>query len=145
MVKIINQQKIKRVNLKSLSKYLKKVSSLLNVSSKKITVVLCDNRLIKKLNKKYLGKDSSTDVLAFPLVDGFQPDYLGEVIVSLDKAVDTSARLGIRWQDELLRYIIHGFLHFSGYDDRTNKERDTMAKKQEKILKALSRKDYIRI
>ncbi len=145
MVKIINRQKIKRINLKSLSKYLKKVSSLLNISSKKFTVIICDNRLIKALNKKYLGKNSTTDVLAFPLTDIHEPDFLGEVVVSLAKAVSTSAKLGIRWQDELMLYIVHGILHFCEYDDRTKRESMRMQKKQEEILEALSRKDYIRI
>lgn len=136
-VRIINQQKVKRVNLKRLRKYLKKVSGLLNISSKRISILLCDNKLIKKLNKKYLKKNSSTDVIAFPLSDKLEPDYLGEVVVSTEKAVQVALGLGLRWQDELVLYVVHGILHLLGYDDRRNKKRKVFEKKQKEIIEQL--------
>lgn len=138
--RIINQQKIKRVSLKSLHKYFKKVSGLLNISSKKISILLCDNRLIKELNKKYLKKNRPTDVLAFPLSDRLEPDYLGEVVVSVEKAVQIALEFGLRWQDELMLYVVHGILHLLGYDDRTEKKRKVLEKKQKDILEQLESK-----
>ena len=139
-IRIINQQKIKRVSLKRLRKYLKKVSGLLNISSKRISILLCDNKLIKKLNKKYLKRNSSTDVIAFPLSDRLEPDYLGEVVVSTEKAAQVALKLGLRWQDELVLYVVHGILHLLGYDDRTKKKRKILEKKQKNIIGQLELK-----
>ena len=139
-IRIINQQKIKRISLKSLHKYLKKIAGLLNISSKKISILLCDNKLIKKLNKKYLKRDSPTDVIAFPLSDRLEPDYLGEVVVSLEKAAQAALGLGLRWQDELMLYVVHGILHLLGYDDRTKEKRKVLEKKQKDIIGQLEPK-----
>ena len=55
-IEITNQQKVKKVNLKQLDKYLKKIFVCLNIPSKKLSILLCDNTFIKKLNKKYFKK-----------------------------------------------------------------------------------------
>ncbi|MCK4912740.1 MAG: rRNA maturation RNase YbeY [Candidatus Omnitrophica bacterium] len=135
VIETTNQQKVKRINLKQLHKDLKRIFVCLDISSKKLSILLCDNAFIKKLNKKYFKKFSVTDVIAFPLADSFQPDYLGEVIVSVEEAVRIAKRLDCRWQDELNLYLIHGILHLIGYDDRTNLKRARMEKKQEELLK----------
>jgi len=152
VVEITNQQKVKRINLKQLNKYLKRIFVCLsskdaclparqgfalggNILSKKLSILLCDNAFIKKLNKKYFKKSSVTDVIAFPLADNLQPDYLGEVIVSVEEAVEVAKKIGCRWQDEVKLYLIHGILHLIGYDDRTNLKRALMEKKQEELLK----------
>jgi len=145
IIELTNQQKIKRVNLKQLHKYLKKILVFLsaeggsasggNISSEKLSVLLCDNTLIKKLNKKYFKKSSATDVIAFPLTDGLEPDYLGEVVASVEEAAHTAKKLGCKWQDELRLYLIHGILHLVGYDDCTKVKRARMEKMQEELLK----------
>lgn len=134
-IEIVNQQKVKRINLKSLRRQLNKISTLLNLSSSKISIVLCDNKAITNLNRKYFKKASSTDVISFPLKDNFDPDYLGEVVVSVEEAVEATRRVAsTTWWDELLLYIIHGILHLIGYDDRNKKERGQMEKKQQELL-----------
>lgn len=144
VIELTNQQKIKRVNLKQLDRYLKKIFRLLsvssgNIASKELSILLCDNTFIKKLNKKYFKKHSVTDVIAFPLTDDFGPDYLGEVVVSVEEAVEMAKRLGCKWQDELRLYLIHGILHLVGYDDRTKFKKVRMEKEQARILKKMDK------
>ncbi|MCK4520023.1 MAG: rRNA maturation RNase YbeY [Candidatus Omnitrophica bacterium] len=141
-VKITNQQKIKRINLKQLHKYLEKVLHLLFVKGKntpfqKISVFFCDNSFIKKLNKRYFKKFYATDVISFPLKDDLEADYLGEVVVSVEEAVKVAKELGCRWQDEVKLYLVHGILHLAGYDDCTKAKRKCMEKEQERILKTM--------
>ena len=138
-IELINQQKIKRVNLKQLHRYLKKILVFLNIPSKELSILLCENTLIRKLNKKYFKKPSVTDVIAFSLTDDLEPDYLGEVVVSVEEAAKVAKRLGCKWQDELRLYLIHGILHLVGYDDRTKVKRAGMEKEQERILKNISK------
>lgn len=144
IVRITNHQKIKRINLKQLSKYLEKLLHLISAEDKsgsvqRVSVLFCDNKFIKKLNKKYFKKFCVTDVISFPLKDDLEVDYLGEVVVSVEEAVKVAKELGCRWQDELKLYLIHGILHLTGYDDSTGVKRKRMEKKQERILKMMDK------
>lgn len=144
-IEIINQQKLKRINLKVLSAYLKKAQAFFDPSPNfskrkkpvKLSILLCDNTFIKKLNKKYFKNSNSTDVISFPLSDNFEPDYLGEVVVSVEKAVQVSRKLSCDWKKELMLYIIHGILHLKGYCDRRKRQRSIMEAKQQQIMKRL--------
>jgi len=131
-VEITNRQKIKRINLKTLSKLLEKCAGLLKISDKKLSLVLVDNKLITDLNRRYFKKKTPTDVIAFDLADSFDPNYLGEVVVSVEEAVRVAKRLKLAWQDELTLYCVHGILHLIGYDDRTKKKRELMEKSNSK-------------
>jgi probable rRNA maturation factor len=135
-IEIANRQKVKRVNLKKIEKILKKVSSLLNLSSKKISFVLVDNRFIKELNKKFFKRNTPTDVISFSLQDEIDKDYLGEVVVSVEEAVKKD-----KWEKELVLYLVHGILHLLGFRDKNKRERIIMQKKEEEILKKLFKND----
>ncbi|MBU2473886.1 MAG: rRNA maturation RNase YbeY [Candidatus Omnitrophica bacterium] len=136
-IEITNRQKIKRVNLKQLRRYLTKTARLLSISGKKISLLLCDNKLITDLNQRYFKKARPTDVIAFNLSDCFDPDYLGEVVVSVEEAVKVSGQLDLPWQEELLLYCVHGVLHLLGYDDRSKIKRVAMEKKQLQIMRVI--------
>ena len=136
-IEISNQQNLKRINLSQLRKYITKVCTFLHKPSAKISLLLCDNALIKDLNNKFFKKTNPTDVIAFPLKDKFNKDYLGEVVVSVEEAVKVSSKNGVSWKEELVLYIVHGILHLSGYCDKTRKEREKMERKQQKIVDLL--------
>lgn len=136
-IEISNQQKVKKVNLAKLERDLKEVCRYLKISAPRLSVLLCDNTFIRKLNVQFLGRKTATDVLSFFLEDDFKPGYLGEVIVSVEAAVKVSRGYGNSWQRELLLYLIHGILHLAGYDDRTERKRRVMKAKEEEILSKL--------
>jgi probable rRNA maturation factor len=136
-IELINQQRVKRLNLKEFEFFLSKTLSFLKIPSKKISVLFCDNVQIKKLNRKFFKRDSDTDVIAFPIYDEFDKDYLGEIVTSVEKAVETSVKYGSSWKKELLLYIIHGLLHLLGYDDIKPQDRLVMERKQKCILDKL--------
>ena len=141
-IEIVNQQKIKRINLKKIHAQLKKAESLFNISSNlsrfkthlKLSILLCDNHFIRRLNKRYFKDSCSTDVISFPLADDLEPGYLGEVIVSVEKALGFSKKNKCDWKKELLLYIIHGILHLLGYSDKTSKEKNLIGQKQQEIV-----------
>lgn len=133
-IEITNRQKIKKIRVKQLTRLISKIGLRLDISHKKISVVLCDNPTIKKINKKFLGHNYATDVITFPLADSYDPCYLGEIIVSVEQAVRMAAQYSQSWEKELLLYVIHGMLHLLGYNDQKCKEKKTMEKKQEEIL-----------
>ncbi|MCK5578555.1 MAG: rRNA maturation RNase YbeY [Planctomycetes bacterium] len=101
-----------------------------------LSLALVDNRTIRKLNRRYLKHNRITDVIAFPLMDdGMNGDkVLGEIVVSVEKAVPEARRRKITVRQELLLYCVHGLLHLLGYDDGNPRARRRMEKKQATIL-----------
>ena len=104
-----------------------------------IELVFMDNKAIRAFNKRYKGADRPTDVLSFGIdrAELGEEKFLGEIFISIDKALENSKAFKTEFTDELVRYIIHGILHLFGYDDSTEKERARMSKKETKVLNDL--------
>jgi len=106
-------------------------------SGSEVSLVLIDNRRIKALNRQYLKKNRITDVISFPLSDRKDPKgdkLLGEIVVSVEKAVKEARRRRIPAQQEVLLYCVHGLLHLLDYDDMTRRKRSQMEHRQNEIL-----------
>jgi len=111
-----------------------------------ISVNIVGNAKIRSLNNKYRGKNKSTDVLSFPLIDGpisQTPQAgaiinLGDIFISLPfviRKVDSDKKI---LKDELTLLTVHGFLHLLGYDhESSRREERTMLNLQDRILKRL--------
>ena len=85
-----------------------------------------------------MGIEGTTDVLTFPLdLDARGRPLSGEVYVNVNHARRESKTRGIPLQNELLLYALHGMLHLSGYDDRTNRDFAKMHEKEDDILRQL--------
>ena len=133
-IQLINRQKIKKINIKKISAALIEIAALINVSPAAVTFCLCDDEFIKRLNKKYFNRSSPTDVIAFSLADKPVGGYLGEVVVSVERAVIVAKEVSLAWQKELLLYLIHGMLHLTGYDDTTSPKSRRMRAKEQEVL-----------
>jgi len=75
--------------------------------------MIVDDPAIREMNRKYLGRDHVTDVIAFP-GDG---ELLGEIACSVDTASRQARARGVPLIDELRLLAVHGLLHLAGYDD----------------------------
>jgi rRNA maturation RNase YbeY len=101
-----------------------------------MNLVFVDNEEIRKINRRFLGKNTITDVIAFPLKGKIPPDDIdGEIIISAQESVRQSRQRHIPFEQELLLYCIHGVLHLIGYDDTTEQKRLKMQSKQSYYLK----------
>lgn len=95
-----------------------------------VSVTLCDNAYIKKLNKKYRGVDRHTDVLSFPLYeDGDFSDAfvlgeaeLGDIVISVERAKEQAKELGHGFIREAAFLAVHSTLHLLGYDHEKSPE-----------------------
>jgi probable rRNA maturation factor len=79
-----------------------------------MSVVLAGDRLVRRLNREYRGRDRSTDVLAFPGAGG--REGLGDVVISVPMAERNARREGHTLLQELDILALHGLLHLLGYD-----------------------------
>jgi probable rRNA maturation factor len=92
-----------------------------------VTLILCSDYAIRKLNRQYRKIDRATDVLSFPFGD---PDLLGEIYISLQRAKIQAKRYGLTYNKELKRLLIHGLLHLIGYDHHKKAEKTAMEAKE---------------
>jgi probable rRNA maturation factor len=102
-----------------------------------LSVCLVDNEAIRRLNARFRQEDEVTDVLAFPLDDELDPAdgaMLGEVVVSVEKALDEAEARGIPAASELALYVAHGVLHLLGYDDHEPEDARRMREAEAKAL-----------
>jgi probable rRNA maturation factor len=109
-----------------------------------LAIVVADDETMRQLNRRHLGKDTPTDVLAFPnqtrgpfVSLPRTPHYLGDVIVSFSRAESQAAEADHDAQAELQLLVIHGLLHLLGHEDSTVGERDRMWAAQAEILRSL--------
>jgi probable rRNA maturation factor len=101
-----------------------------------LNIVIMDNAEIRKRNQQFLDHDFETDVLAFRYGRRMAGTD-GEVLVSVEQAHAEARERGIGAEEELLRYVVHGVLHYLGYRDKKPKEQREMFRRQEDILKEL--------
>ena len=108
-----------------------------------LAVVVTDDETLHELNRRHLGLDAPTDVLAFPnetsgpfVSASGLPRYLGDVIISFPRARTQAAEGGHSVQAELQLLVVHGVLHLLGYDDVVEEQRARMWGVQSEILRA---------
>ena len=105
-----------------------------------LTVLLSNNKIIKKLNKEFRGKNKSTDILSFPFAKNLKISkqiYIGDIIISynfIDKPRTQKLKL---FEKKLIKIFIHGFLHLLGFDHLKNKEYKKMLKEEELIYQSV--------
>jgi probable rRNA maturation factor len=102
-----------------------------------ISVALHTDADMRDLNQRYLGKDRTTDVLAFSLGDG--DEVIGDVYVGFEQAERQATEFGVALEEELVRLVVHGTLHVLGYDHPDGEERDQseMFALQERLVREL--------
>jgi len=80
-------------------------------------VAVVDDREMRRLHARYLGRRGPTDVLAFDLQSPASTPLLGEVIISADTARRQARQIGVSAALEMDLLLVHGLLHLVGYDD----------------------------
>ncbi len=105
---------------------------------KPVNLVLTGGHGIKALNRRFLGKDRLTDVIAFNFPPSPVPgaDW-GEIYICLPAAARQARAMGHSLPTELLALAAHGALHLSGMDDATPAKRRAMNKRTAAVLKKL--------
>ncbi len=134
---IIENEKFANLENTSLIKIAEFTLSNLNIQDNDITIVLSDDETLQDINKTYLGHDFPTDVLSFEAKE-VNPesgtDYLGDIIISVDRAIEQSANNKVSLMEELSTLIVHGILHLYGYDHADPVSEVDMFKLQGEIL-----------
>jgi probable rRNA maturation factor len=108
------------------------------VESAEISVSLLDDGAMAELNRRWLGRPGSTDVLAFSLAGEGDPP-LGDIYVGRERAARQAGEHGVPVAEELVRLVVHGTLHVLGHDHPEGPERleSEMFRLQEALVREL--------
>jgi probable rRNA maturation factor len=96
-----------------------------------VDVLITNDREMRLLNKRYRGKDSTTDVLSFPAVTGLPRKLAGDLAISADIVSANANDLGHTTVEEIKILILHGVLHLAGYDHE--QDSGQMARKEKRL------------
>ena len=108
-----------------------------------LTILLSNNKNIKKLNKKFRDKNKSTDILSFPSekkINIKKFSYLGDIIISYEFMNKPKKANKLEFKIKLVKIFIHGFLHLLGYNHIKLKDYRKMLKEEDKIYKFINTK-----
>jgi rRNA maturation RNase YbeY len=110
-----------------------------------LAIVLCSDEEILRLNRKFRGRNSATNVLAFsardprdPQIEG-EPVQIGDVVVSLDTATREALAAGIEPAERVKRLVVHGILHLFGHNHESQGGQAEMEALEEHYLMPASK------
>ena len=129
-------------------KFLKKIAEIVLKKEKRsenLSIAFVGPGRMKKLNKKYRGKNRVTDVLAFPETKTIFRNFgeelqkkiqgIGEIVICPKRVKKNAKRFGVAFREEISRVLIHGILHLLGYDhEKSEKEAKEMKEKEDFYL-----------
>lgn len=129
----INNKTRSNINLGLVKKTTEIFLRKYNKAGHGVSIAFVGDATMRRLNKIYLDKDATTDVLAFSDTDsrdrvtGLETDKsLGEIIINYAQVKRQAKRYSKSTQDELVFILVHGLLHLLGHDDSTDKGRKEM-------------------
>ena len=98
-----------------------------------------------EINQQYLQHEGSTDVITFDYREGYEAgsessELAGEIYISVSDARRQAREFGTRWEEEVVRYIVHGILHLRGYDDLAAAKRTVMKREENRLLRGMKRR-----
>ena len=110
-----------------------------------LSLLLSNNKNIRKLNKDFRNKSKSTDILSFPFKEKYnlsKQTYIGDIIISYNYINKPKSQSSNLFERKLIKIFIHGFLHLIGFDHIKNKDYKKMFKEEEQIYQSVISKLY---
>ena len=151
-INVFSEEKAWSQRLKNKEIFFKKICSSFPKKYKfqnknmNISLMLSNNKKIKKLNKSFRNKNKSTDVLSFPFKNKknkYRENYLGDIIISyeyMDKPKTKNLKI---FKEKVTKTFIHGFLHLLGYDHIRNNDYKKMIRIEEILFRSVISKNRL--
>lgn len=123
------------IDKSAVSGWISEVISLHDKIAGEINYIFCSDEKILSVNREFLKHDYYTDIITFDYSE--QRIISGDLYISLDTVASNSVGLGISYESELKRVIVHGILHLCGYKDKLPDESMQMRKLEDEALHLL--------
>ena len=105
-----------------------------------LSLLLSNNKKIKKLNKNFRNKNKPTDILSFPFSEKHRikkKTYIGDIIISYDFLNKPKIQKNEIFREKLIKIFIHGFLHLLNFDHKKDIDYKKMLKEEKRIFKSV--------
>lgn len=117
---------------RKVTRWVKAVAAEYGFGVGNINYIFCSDERELEVNRQFLGHDYYTDVITFDYSTASTLN--GDIFISLDTVKSNAEMVGVRFEDELLRILIHGVLHLTGQGDKTPETKAQMTAKEELAL-----------
>lgn len=121
---LVENVEMPALNEEALKSWIEAVARNHEKSVGALTYIFCDDEYILATNRQFLQHDYYTDIITFDYSRRHR--IAGDMVISLDTVRSNSQQLGVDYDSELLRVIIHGVLHLCGINDKGPGEREIM-------------------
>lgn len=112
-----------------------------------LSISIVGDRSIRVINRMYLAKNCSTNVISFSQQEGggMASNLLGDVIISADTSAREAEQGGMQSFNRLCFLLLHGILHLCGYDHERSGEEEAakMEKKEEELFRILKKEGLL--
>ena len=119
-------------NEQAISVWLSAVIVSENKKEGEINYIFCDDEYLHKINVEYLDHDTLTDVISFDYSVGNEIN--GDCFISIERVSDNAKDFNVSFEEELLRVIVHGMLHYCGYKDKSDTDELLMRSKEDEKI-----------
>ena len=93
-----------------------------------INYIFCNDDYLLKLNVEFLNHDTLTDIISFDYTMG--KEINGDIYISIERVKDNASDFDVNFDEELNRVMVHGVLHYCGYQDKSDAEEKMMRLKE---------------
>ncbi len=125
-------------NEAEISEWISAVISSEEFKEGEINYIFCDDEYLLKLNVEFLKHDTLTDIISFDSSVG--KELHGDIFVSVERVKENAKDFEVAFKDELKRVLVHGILHFCGYNDKTDEDTKEIRAKENHYLSRLDQK-----
>ena len=94
-----------------------------------INYIFCNDDFLLNINQQYLNHDTFTDIISFDY--SVVNELHGDIFISTERVSENATEFGVSFQNELLRVMAHGVLHYCGYKDKTESDEQIMRSKED--------------
>jgi probable rRNA maturation factor len=99
-----------------------------------VDILVCNDKEMKKLNKKYRNINKPTNELSFSYIND-DSNYIGDIVINWDEVIRDSDKTFIDRKKSLLNFLSHALLHVFGYTHETEKKEREMENLKNDIIK----------
>lgn len=124
-----------KISVRQINSWVERIIHKENRKLGKIEIIITSDEQLLAINRTYLNHNYFTDIITF---DNNKKDIVyGNIFISIERIKENAHKYQVTIKREMYRVISHGILHLLGYNDRNEKEKYMMRKKEDKYLKWL--------
>ena len=129
---IANRQRTRRLNRAEIRKLAEWIVA--GVEHVEVGFHFVGAKEMARVHEQFMNVPGSTDVITFDHGSKPPTHIHGEIFICVEDAIAQAKECKTTWQSEIARYMIHGVLHLTGFDDIDFEDRKVMKRAENRLL-----------